>query len=387
MSKSEYPSILLIYTGGTIGMIENEETGALGLPEFGTPFVRQMLIETRPKTFADLLIISGLSHGTDVWLNNAQYYIKEGITTLSEAICSRDDIMIYLIHMGLEPKTAFTIMEAVRKGKGLTPEWEQDMRDHNVPNWYIDSCKKIKYMFPKAHAAAYVTNAFRIAWYKVHIPKAYYAAYFTIRADGFDAECMCAGKERAKNKMKEIEQVPNTYYYDKLYDDNHLGSFTENIQIAQQLGWQDNHVLITDTEVSEVNGWVYLKGFAPKKSKEALMKELKEQKHAELKSIMQTRRNAIQVEFGGDTFDANESAQENMIVLLKAFDLGAPAVQIRSATEVTHTFDKDTCQQLSLVMLQAVQALYAEYWELKNRLAACETVAEVEAITWPEGSK
>ena len=121
--------------------------------------------------------------------------------------------------------------------------------------------------------------------------------------------------------------------------------------------------------------------------KEKTLKELKNEKHAELKSIMQTRRNAIQVEFDGDTFDANESAQENMIVLLKAFDLGAPAVQIRSATEVTHTFDKDTCQQLSLVMLQAAQALYAEYWELKNRLAACETIAEVEAIAWPEAGK
>ena len=187
--------------------------------------------------------------------------------------------------------------------------------------------------------------------------------------------------------MAEFEQVPNTYYYDKLYDDKHLGLFTENTAVAYQLGWQDNAVAISDTEVSDVNGWIYLKGYAPKKSKEALMKELKEQKHAELKSIMQTRRNAIQVEFGGDTFDANESAQENMIVLLKAFDLGAPAVQIRSATEVTHTFDKDTCQQLSLVMLQAVQALYAEYWELKNRLATCETIAEVEAITWQEAGK
>ena len=121
--------------------------------------------------------------------------------------------------------------------------------------------------------------------------------------------------------------------------------------------------------------------------KEKTLEELKEEKHAELKSIMQTRRNAIQVEFAGDTFDANESAQENMIVLLKAFDLGAPAVQIRSATEVTYTFDKDTCQQLSLVMLQAVQARYSEYWELKNRLAACETIAEVEAIAWPEANK
>ena len=124
-----------------------------------------------------------------------------------------------------------------------------------------------------------------------------------------------------------------------------------------------------------------------KQVKEKTLDELKDEKHAELKSIMQSRRNAIQVEFDGDTFDANESAQENMIVLLKAFDLGAPAVQIRSATEVTHTFDKDTCQHLSLVMLQAVQALYAEYWELKNRLAACETIAEVEAITWQEASK
>ena len=183
--------------------------------------------------------------------------------------------------------------------------------------------------------------------------------------------------------MEEIEQVPNTYYYEKIYDDKHLGLFTENTAVAYQLGWQDNTVAISDTEVSDVNGQVYLKGFAPSKP----VQTAKDEKHAELKSIMQTRRNAIQVEFGGDTFDANESAQENMIVLLKAFDLGAPAVQIRSATEVTHTFDKDTCQQLSLVMLQAVQALYAEYWELKNRLAACETIAEVEAITWPEASK
>ena len=187
--------------------------------------------------------------------------------------------------------------------------------------------------------------------------------------------------------MEEIEQVPNTYYYEKMYDDKHLGSFTENTAVAYQLGWQNNTVAITDTEVSELNGWTYLKGYAPKKSKEAILQELKDEKHAELKSIMQARRNAIQVEFDGDTFDANASAQENMIVLLKAFDLGAPAVQIRSATEVTHTFDKDTCQQLSLVMLQAVQALYAEYWELKHRLATCETVAEVEAIAWPEAGK
>lgn len=187
--------------------------------------------------------------------------------------------------------------------------------------------------------------------------------------------------------MEEIKQVPNTYYYDKLYDDKHLGSFTENTAVAYQLGWQDNTVAITDTEVSEVNGWIYLKGYAPKKSKEAILQELKEEKHAELKRIMQTRRNAIQVEFDGDTFDANESAQANMIVLLKAFDLGAQTVSIRSSTEETHVFDKEHCQELSLIMLNAVQAIYDQYWELKNRLAACETVAEVEAIAWPEASK
>ena len=187
--------------------------------------------------------------------------------------------------------------------------------------------------------------------------------------------------------MEEIEQVPNTYYYDKLYDDKRLGLFTENTAVAYQLGWQDNTVAITDTEVSEVNGWTYLKGYAPKKSKEAILQELKEQKHAELKSIMQTRRNAIQVEFDGDTFDANESAQANMIVLLKAFDLGAKTVSIRSSTEETRVFDKEHCQEFSLIMLNAVQAIYDQYWELKNRLAACETIAEVEAITWREASK
>lgn len=179
------------------------------------------------------------------------------------------------------------------------------------------------------------------------------------------------------------EQLENTIFYEKLYDDKHLGNYTENCDLAYQLRWYDNQISKDDVEQNEINGWTYLKGYAPAKP----LQTAKDEKHAELKSIMQSRRNAIRVEFGGDTFDANESAQENMVVLLKAFDLGAPAVQIRSATEVTHTFDKDTCQQLSLVMLQAVQALYAEYWELKNRLAACETVAEVEAISWPEATK
>ena len=190
------------------------KVGSFGIPEFGTKFVRGMLVDTKPTTFDELIRISGLSHGTDVWLGNAQTLIEEGTTTLQNSICCRDDIMIYLIKKGVPPNPAFKIMETVRKGKALKdPEkWEgfkAMMREHDVPEWYIKSCEKIKYMFPKAHAAAYVTNAFRIAWYKVHIPKAYYAAYFTIRADGFDAECMCAGKERAKNKMKEIELKGN----------------------------------------------------------------------------------------------------------------------------------------------------------------------------------
>ena len=186
------------------------EVGSYGVPEFGTKFVRGMLVDTRPKTFEELIRISGLSHGTDVWLNNAQSLIQEGTITLDQAICTRDDIMLYLIKEGLPPQKAFKIMEFVRKGKpSKDPEgWkahEATMREYNIPEWYINSCKKIKYMFPKAHAAAYVTNAFRIAWFKVHQPKAYYAAYFTIRADAFDCDIMCHGVDRVKNKMKEIE--------------------------------------------------------------------------------------------------------------------------------------------------------------------------------------
>ena len=160
--------------------------------------------------------------------------------------------------------------------------------------------------------------------------------------------------------------------------------FTDDDDYTSKANWcNENGCYIAEIEPLEDGTRQFQIRMQPVKP----LADAQEEKHAELKRIMQTRRNAIRVEFGGDTFDANESAQENMIVLLKAFDLGAPAVQIRSATEVTHTFDKDTCQQLSLVMLQAVQALYAEYWELKNRLAACETIAEVEAITWQEAGK
>ena len=187
----------------------HSEIGSFGIPEFGTKFVRGMLVDTRPTTFEELVRISGLSHGTDVWLNNAQTLIQEGTTTLSEAICTRDDIMTYLIKQGVPSNEAFKIMESVRKGKvakGDEPKWaeyEELLREHNVPEWYINSCKKIKYMFPKAHAVAYVTMAFRIAWFKVHKPMAYYAAYFSIRADEFDSEYMISGKEKVKNKMKD----------------------------------------------------------------------------------------------------------------------------------------------------------------------------------------
>ncbi len=188
------------------------EVGTYGVPEFGTKFVRGMLVDTKPTTFEELIRISGLSHGTDVWLNNAQTLVENGTVTLKEAICTRDDIMIYLINKGLEPSLAFKIMEIVRKGKAskkLTPDMVEEMKKHDVPDWYIDSCFKIKYMFPKAHAAAYVTNAFRIAWFKVHIPKAYYAAFMSIRADEFDSDCMLHGKEKVLAKMKEIDTLGN----------------------------------------------------------------------------------------------------------------------------------------------------------------------------------
>lgn len=170
--------------------------GCLGVPEFGTEFVIQMLLDTKPESLSDLIRISGLSHGTDVWVGNAKTLIADGKATISTAICTRDDIMIYLIGKGLESELAFTIMESVRKGKGLKPEWESEMIAHDVPDWYIWSCKKIKYMFPKAHAAAYVMMAYRIAWYKIYHPLAYYAAFFSIRASAFNYDIMCRGKQR-----------------------------------------------------------------------------------------------------------------------------------------------------------------------------------------------
>ena len=190
----------------------NCQLGALGIPEFGTDFAMGMLIDTQPTEFSDLVRIAGLSHGTDVWLGNAQTLIQEKKATISTAICTRDDIMIYLISMGLDSEESFKIMENVRKGivaKGKCdkwPEWKQDMIDHNVPDWYIWSCEKIKYMFPKAHAAAYVMMAWRIAYCKVFYPLAYYAAYFSIRATAFSYELMCQGKDKLEGYMHEYEK-------------------------------------------------------------------------------------------------------------------------------------------------------------------------------------
>lgn len=181
------------------------DLGCLAVPEFGTKFVRGMVKDTKPTTFDDLLCISGLSHGTDVWLGNAADLVASGIP-LNECICCRDDIMNYLIGKGVEPKLAFQTMESVRKGKGLKPEMEEAMKANNVPDWYIDSCKKIKYMFPKAHAVAYVMMAFRIAWFKVHKPLAFYSAYFSVRAKGFDASCMIKGDAVCLDKIRELHR-------------------------------------------------------------------------------------------------------------------------------------------------------------------------------------
>ena len=215
------PEVMSLFQNTSALGIEPEDIGgcklgALGIPEFGTDFAMQMLIDTKPQAFSDLVRIAGLSHGTDVWLGNAQTLIQEGKATISTAICTRDDIMTYLIGKGLDSEEAFTIMERVRKGAVANgkckewPEYKQDMLDHDVPDWYVWSCEKIKYMFPKAHAAAYVMMAWRIAWCKVFYPLAYYAAFFSIRATSFNYELMCQGKERLEYFMHDYERRKDT---------------------------------------------------------------------------------------------------------------------------------------------------------------------------------
>ena len=208
------PEVLSLFHGLEALHIKPEDIGgtdlgSLGIPEFGTEFVMQMLRDTKPKAFSDLVRISGLSHGTDVWLGNAQTLIQEDKAQISTAICTRDDIMIYLIDKGVESEQSFKIMESVRKGKGLTPDYEKVMKEHEVPDWYLWSCKKIKYMFPKAHAVAYVMMGIRIAWFKIHEPLAYYAAFFTIRATAFDYGLMCQGKAAIDNHIKAYKANPN----------------------------------------------------------------------------------------------------------------------------------------------------------------------------------
>lgn len=207
------PGVMSLFSSPKqLGVTEEQiqsKTGTLGLPEFGTRFVRGMLNDTHPKNYSQLLQISGLSHGTGVWLDNAQELIKEGTATIANVIGCRDNIMTDLIHYGLDSETSFQVMESVRHGRGIPDEWQEKMRKANVPQWYMDSCLKIKYMFPRAHAAAYVLMALRIAYFKVYFPLVYYCAFFSVRADDFDVVAMAHGKDAVKHRMAEINEQGN----------------------------------------------------------------------------------------------------------------------------------------------------------------------------------
>ena len=207
------PKTLSIFSGLDALAVTEEQigtpVGTYGIPEFGTSFVRQMLIDTRPKTIGELISISGLSHGTDVWLNNAQELIRNKVVDFSSVIACRDDIMTYLIAKGLEPSDAFRIMEQVRKGRGLTDQDISLMKQFDVPDWYIDSCNKIKYLFPKAHAVAYVLSAIRIAYFKVHHPEAFYATFFSMEIENFDAQVIVQGESMVRRFKEELREKGN----------------------------------------------------------------------------------------------------------------------------------------------------------------------------------
>ncbi|CAK8053743.1 PolC-type DNA polymerase III [Eupransor demetentiae] len=247
------PGVMSLFTSTeALGVTPEQiysDTGTLGLPEFGTGFVRNMLEDTQPHTYSELLQISGLSHGTDVWLGNAHDLIEDGTATISEVIGTRDKIMTDLIGWGLPDADAFNIMEKVRKGKGITDEYQALMREHNVPEWYIESCLKIKYMFPRAHAAAYVLMALRIAYFKVYFPTVYYATYFSVRADNFDIVAMSRGKEATKAAMRKIRDLGN----DATVGDKNLLTVLELANEALERGIV---FAMVDLQKSEATEWV-----------------------------------------------------------------------------------------------------------------------------------
>jgi len=247
------PDVMSLFKGpDVLGVTADQiysETGTLGVPEFGTPFVREMLEKTKPDTFSELQQISGLSHGTDVWLGNAEELIKNYDVSLSEVIGCRDDIMTYLQQMGLDDSLAFNIMEYVRKGRGIPDEWQAEMREHDVPEWYIESCLKIKYLFPRAHATAYIMMALRIAYFKVHYPLYYYATFFSIRAKDFDLTAMTSGKEVLKAKIEDIyEQGMDAAPKDK--------ALVVTLEVANEMLERGYDIKMVDLDKSKANDFL-----------------------------------------------------------------------------------------------------------------------------------
>ncbi|MBD5807319.1 PolC-type DNA polymerase III [Lactobacillus sp. 0.1XD8-4] len=247
------PGVMALFSSPKVlGVTEEQiqsKTGTLGLPEFGTRFVRGMLEDTHPKNYSQLLQISGLSHGTGVWLDNAQELIKQGIATIANVIGCRDNIMTDLIHYGLDSEISFQIMEHVRKGRGIPEDWQKKMHEANVPQWYMDSCLKIKYMFPRAHAAAYVLMALRIAYFKVYFPLVYYCAFFSVRADDFDVVAMSHGKDAVKQRMKEINDKGN----DASAKEKNLLTILELANEMLERGFKFKMV---DIEKSDASNWL-----------------------------------------------------------------------------------------------------------------------------------